>query len=232
MVQYLYAAYSLRDDVEQARRWREILMLIAREEMGHLLMVQNILALLGGPIYIDREDYPFHTPFQAFPFQLERLTRGSWPAIAMQKCPWVWKGTRAAEYAAIRADARARQAARRKTSGPKSITSGKLYHQIVKILGDREKIPDHCFVDAAFGQMSWDDWGRSHRGEPAPKTTTAEVAAQTGSERASLFISKVTTREQAISPWQAFRAGRRPRCGRRIDGRHHILRAVRPIFKT
>jgi hypothetical protein len=27
--------------------------------MGHLLTVQNILALLGGPINIDREDYPW-----------------------------------------------------------------------------------------------------------------------------------------------------------------------------
>ncbi|MBR0882995.1 rubrerythrin [Bradyrhizobium japonicum] len=90
MVQYLYAAYSLRDDVQQARYWREILLLIAREEMGHLLTVQNILALLGGPINIDREDYPFHTPFQAFPFQLERLTHGSL-ACYCYACPWVWK---------------------------------------------------------------------------------------------------------------------------------------------
>src|ERR1700742_5143365 len=105
MVQYLYAAYSLRDDVEQARRWREILLLIAREEMGHLLTVQNILALLGGPINIDREDYPFHTPFQAFPFQLERLTRGSLACYCYAEMPVGLEKKRAAEYAAIRADA-------------------------------------------------------------------------------------------------------------------------------
>src|SRR4051794_30078516 len=87
MVQYLYAAYSLRNDVEQARSWRETLLLIAREEMGHLLTVQNILALLGGPINIDREDYPFDTPFQAFPFQLERLTHGSLACYCYAEMP-------------------------------------------------------------------------------------------------------------------------------------------------
>jgi rubrerythrin len=200
MVQYLYAAYSLRDDVEQARRWREILLLIAREEMGHLLMVQNILALLGGPINIDREDYPFDTPFQAFPFQLERLTRGSLACYCYAEMPVGLEKDpkRAAEYAAIRADAEKHVRQQGENIGAEVNHVGMLYHQIVKILGDREKIPDHCFVDAAFGQMSWDDWGRSYRGEPAPKTTTAEVAAQTGSERANLFISKVMTREQAI----------------------------------
>jgi len=108
MVQYLYAAYSLRDDVEQVRRWREILLLIAREEMGHLLTVQNILALLGGPINIDREDYPVHTPFQAFPFQLERLTRGSLACYCYAEMPVGLDKDpdRAEEYAAIRADAK------------------------------------------------------------------------------------------------------------------------------
>ena len=208
MVQYLYAAYSLRDDVEQVRRWREILLLIAREEMGHLLTVQNILALLGGPINIDREDYPVHTPFQAFPFQLERLTRGSLACYCYAEMPVGLDKDpdRAEEYAAIRADAKKHVEQQGENFGgevkgdeeDKVKHVGELYHQIVEILGDPRKIPDCCFVDAAFGQVSWDDWGRSYRGEPAPKTTTPEVATQTGSERANLFISKVTTREQAI----------------------------------
>ena len=203
MVQYLYAAYSLRDDVEQARRWRETLLLIAREEMGHLLTVQNILALLGGPINIDRGDYPFHTPFQAFPFQLERLTQGSLACYCYAEMPVGLEKDCPAEYAAIRADAETHVRQQGENFGGEVKADevkhvGELYHQIVKILGDPEKIPDHCFVDAAFGQMSWDDWGRSYRGEPAPKTITPEVAAQTGSERANLFINKVTTREQAI----------------------------------
>ena len=50
MVQYLYAAYSLRDDHAKAKKWRKTLLAIAREEMGHLLTVQNILTLLGAAV--------------------------------------------------------------------------------------------------------------------------------------------------------------------------------------
>jgi hypothetical protein len=75
---------------------------------------------------------------------------------------------------------------------------GMLYHHIIEILGNRKEIPDHCFVDAAFGQMSWDDWGRSYRGDPPPKATSPLASAQSGMERANLFIRNVTTRERAI----------------------------------
>jgi hypothetical protein len=237
MVQYLYAAYSLRDDVEQARRWRETLLLIAREEMGHLLTVQNILALLGGPINIDREDYPFHTPFQAFPFQLERLTHGSLACYCYAEMPVGLEKERPAEYAAIRADAETHVKQQGENfggevKGDEVKHVGELYHRIVKILGDPEKIPDHCFVDAAFGQMSWDDWGRSYRGEPAPKTTTPDVATQTGSERASLFISKVTTREQAILALaQLSEQGEGLVAVEELMGGSNILRAVRPYIQ-
>ncbi|MGY3532293.1 ferritin-like domain-containing protein [Bradyrhizobium sp. USDA 4452] len=230
MVQYLYAAYSLRDDVEQARRWRETLLLIAREEMGHLLTVQNILALLGGPINIDREDYPFDTPFQAFPFQLERLTRGSLACYCYAEMPVGLEKDRkrAAEYAAIREDAEKHINQQGENFGAEVKHVGELYHQIVSILGDPEKIPDHCFVDAAFGQMSWDDWGRSYRGDPAPKTTTVEVAAQTGSQRANLFISKVTTREQAILALAGLsEQGEGLVAVEQLMGGNNILRAVR-----
>ena len=237
MVQYLYAAYSLRDDVERARRWRETLLLIAREEMGHLLTVQNILALLGGPINIDREDYPFHTPFQAFPFQLERLTQGSLACYCYAEMPVGLEKERPAEYDAIRADAETHVKQQGENfggevKGDEVKHVGELYHQIVKILGDPEKIPDDCFVDAAFGQMSWDDWGRSYRGEPAPKTTTPEVAAQTGSERANLFISKVTTREQAIlALLELSEQGEGLVEVEELMGGTHILRAIRPSIK-
>jgi hypothetical protein len=230
MVQYLYAAYSLRDDVEQARRWREVLLLIAREEMGHLLTVQNILALLGGPINIDREDYPFETPFQSFPFQLERLTRGSLACYCYAEMPVGLERDpkRAAEYDAIREDAETHVRQQGGKFGAEVKHVGELYHQIVKILGDPRKIPDHCFVDAAFGQMSWDDWGRSYRGEPAPKTTTPEVAVQTGPERASLFIRKVTTREQAILALaELSEQGEGLVEVEELMGGTHVLRAIR-----
>jgi hypothetical protein len=196
MVQYLYAAYSLRDDVKEARGWRETLLLIAREEMGHLLTVQNILALLGGPINIDREDYPWDTPFQAFPFQLERLTRGSLACYCYAEMP---AGLEKVDSTLAQIWEDAKKHVNVKQEQPIEVNHvGKLYHHIIEILGNPKEIPDHCFVDAAFGQMSWDDWGRSYRGDPPSETTSSLAAAQSGMERANMFIRKVTTREQAI----------------------------------
>jgi hypothetical protein len=79
LVQYLYAAYSLKpkDEVPGAGDWRRDLVKIAKEEMGHLITVQNLLRVLGGPITLDREDFPFRSELYPFEFTLERLTRGS-----------------------------------------------------------------------------------------------------------------------------------------------------------
>ena len=65
MVEYLYAAYSLGGDQiphahrPMVQRWQTNILNVAREEMGHLLTVQNLLCLLGGPISFDREDPPW-----------------------------------------------------------------------------------------------------------------------------------------------------------------------------
>src|SRR5579864_5259504 len=58
MVQYLYAAYSLRTDIADKRRrklvesWRAGILAVAKEEMGHLLTVQNLRRLLGSTVEI------------------------------------------------------------------------------------------------------------------------------------------------------------------------------------
>lgn len=84
MVQYLYAAYSLldapqlpQDKVQLVETWREALFEIAREEMGHLASVQNLLHFIGGPLNLEREDFPFRTGLYPFRFKLERLTKDS-----------------------------------------------------------------------------------------------------------------------------------------------------------
>jgi hypothetical protein len=211
MVQYLYAAYSLRADRPPADEWRESLLLIAREEMGHLLTVQNILALLGGPYNIDREDYPYDVPFDAFPFQLERVTKGSLACYVYAEMPPGKE--KEAEMKKIR-----RVAEEHVGEGVRVNHVGTLYSFIVQILADHSKIPDHCFRGTDFGQMSWDEWGRSYQGgQPDDKNDNKNdvkdgghrkqanaavnrsvVAEPKPSTRADLLIRKVITREQAI----------------------------------
>lgn len=81
MVQYLFAAYSLNlsPETDSQRKWvkdwQDQILTVAREEMGHLLTVQNVLCFLGGPTTFQRRDFPWDTPFYPFPFQLHRLSR-------------------------------------------------------------------------------------------------------------------------------------------------------------
>ena len=81
LVQYLYGAYSLHVPAGAGvRDWRNWIVQIAREEMGHLLTVQNLLLAIGGSLHLDRED-PTPDPDQAqaypFPLRLQPLTLSS-----------------------------------------------------------------------------------------------------------------------------------------------------------
>jgi Ferritin-like len=94
MVQYLYAAYSLNEQQadegkrEAVLRWRRTILEIAREEMGHLATVENLLTLIGGPLHFDREDFPIEDPaLWPFPFQLEPLTKLSLAKYVLAETP-------------------------------------------------------------------------------------------------------------------------------------------------
>ena len=90
MVQYLYAAYSLKTPGEVSdpaqkqalvetseTAWPQVLLSIAREEMGHLMTVQNLLLLLGLAPNFEREDFPPRKDLYPFKLHLEPLTRRS-----------------------------------------------------------------------------------------------------------------------------------------------------------
>lgn len=116
LVQYLYAYFSLRDSgltperQAQVDRWRGILFEIAQEEMAHLVSVQNLLRFVGGPISLEREDYPFRSDLYPFHFQLEPLTRDALAKYAFAEMPavdpgQVPPGVTRAEYEEIRSRA-------------------------------------------------------------------------------------------------------------------------------
>lgn len=87
LVQYLYAAYSLQTDSNEfgpeapedaairASKWQECVIQIAKEEMAHLLTVQNVLRVLGGALHFDRESLPLKTPFYPFSLALRPLDK-------------------------------------------------------------------------------------------------------------------------------------------------------------
>ena len=67
MCTYLYAAFSLKTgadegltpaQLEAAKRWRQTILEIAIEEMGHLVAVWNIMSALGGAPRLGRPNFP------------------------------------------------------------------------------------------------------------------------------------------------------------------------------
>jgi hypothetical protein len=96
MAQYLFAAYSLgfppftgAPPGAEARveSWRSTILQIAREEMGHLMTVQNLLRLMGAPLNFEREDFPFRGDLYPFHFTLERLTKKSLAKYIVAEMP-------------------------------------------------------------------------------------------------------------------------------------------------
>src|SRR5258708_10010112 len=103
MVQYLYAAYSLGGkhlelNYERQRvalSWRNVFIEIARQEMGHLATVQNILTLLDDPLRFERQDYQVPSglaltdrqSLYPFPFALEPLTKKSLGKYVLAEMP-------------------------------------------------------------------------------------------------------------------------------------------------
>ena len=96
MVQYLYAAYSLggpqtpSDKRDTVAGWRQLILGIAKEEMGHLATVQNALKFLGAPLAIDRQDYPWDSQIAPYPFTLERVSRRSLARYIVAESPETW----------------------------------------------------------------------------------------------------------------------------------------------
>jgi len=71
LVQYLYAAYSIDPAGPTAALQRTVVQ-IAKEEMGHLITVQNLLRALGADPYFDRENVPLGgMPAGRYPFPLK-----------------------------------------------------------------------------------------------------------------------------------------------------------------
>ena len=90
MVQYLFAAYSVRvheDSPATLRQIQELLIQIAREEMGHLATVQNLLLLIGGPLNFGREHSPYASEIYPFRFKLEPVSLDSLAKYVVAESP-------------------------------------------------------------------------------------------------------------------------------------------------
>ena len=163
MVQYLFAAYSLRDPSQftddkgtLVRDWRKEIATVAREEMGHLVTVQNLLRSLGAPLSLARDEFPMNTGFYPFAFRLEPLSKNSAAKYAFIEMPPIAAtegidGVTAAEIADItkRAD--------EDNTGQPVNRVGKLYEQLKMVI---ESLPATEFSNSSVSQQArFDEWG-------------------------------------------------------------------------
>jgi hypothetical protein len=98
LIQYLYAGYSLADQPPAGPHvpanaqslltsWRLTILRIAREEMAHLVTVQNLRSILGLPASLDREPFPYQSPLYPFPFELEPVSKHSLAKYVVAEMP-------------------------------------------------------------------------------------------------------------------------------------------------
>ena len=95
LVQYLYAGYSLKKpamvtDAQQKaalRTWPRRLADIAKEEMGHLLTVQNLRLLIRQRPDFQREDFPEPPDIYPFTMQLQPLSQASLAKYVVAESP-------------------------------------------------------------------------------------------------------------------------------------------------
>jgi hypothetical protein len=169
LVQYLYAAYSLKSPKEvppehskKVREWKRTLLDIAREEMGHLISVQNLLRLIGGPVNLEREDYPFRSQLYPFPFRFEPLSRASLAKYVVAEMPNIADPTDEVKEIV----ARATSAPAGASGGAGQVNQvGEIYGRVMQLLnvpqqGGEAGLLDEDFVaDPSNRQARYDAWG-------------------------------------------------------------------------
>lgn len=161
MVQYLFTAYSLgapglpADSQAEVRAWQETILGIAKEEMAHLVTVENLLTLLSAPLNFNREEFPHDTLLYPFGFKLERASLESIAAFVCAESPAVWRD--------VPEEQEIRDLAKLDAGAPVNRV-GRLYAELARVVGDPALVADDDFDAASVAfQASWDEWGRGYR---------------------------------------------------------------------
>ena len=222
--------------------WRSSILSVAKEEMGHLLTVQNVLTLLGSPINLYRRDFPYDSRYNPFPPSLEPFSLNSLSCYIYAEMPppdtigrEARGKLRAKRYAGMD-EARQREIIDEATKRVKARfhkitphTVGELYDEIIELISDPDRIPESAFNEATYAmQASWDEWGRGYK--PGPRALDPEgnlmpapphrVANTKPSDRhAHVMVERVATRAQAVKVLKALSGqGEAPHLGENETG--------------
>ncbi len=178
MVQYLYAAYSLESSNAKAKGWQDALLAIAKEEMGHLLTVQNILLAIGGPVSLERDEYPFLSRLYPIPFELKRVSRETLGFYVLAEMPSRTVLTPAENVTVS-------QIIQELNLPPGRVVNrvGRVYNRVLEVVGSLQS--DDFVTEAAEFQADGAQW----------------LAGDFGSF--NLLIPRVSNRDQALAALRA-----------------------------
>jgi hypothetical protein len=162
MVQYLYAAYSVHvtgPNVLELQKVKDLLLQIAREEMGHLATVQNLLHLVGGPLNLGRDQAPYANEIYPFRFALEPVTLGSLAKYVTAESPGELPDDMADEDKKL-VD-RIRREATAANDGNEVRHVGRIFERLAVLFGDTDdSVSDEDFrTDTAALQATAADMG-------------------------------------------------------------------------
>ena len=199
MVQYLYAAYSLGGDQvaecdrELVKCWREIVLGIAKEEMGHFISVQNVLRVIGAPLNFNRQDFPWDSTLYPFEFNLEPFTLSSLAKYVFAESPVGWLKITPhddAEMKEIKQEIKSYI-----SEAEHGDPVGKLFEQILTIINDPKLINNDVFLPKTYPyQAKFDEWGRGYAGGARGNSTKANVRGAP-----DVLVVPLSSRTDAIS---------------------------------
>lgn len=238
MVEYLYAAYSLGgpqvgEHADTVRDWQDQLVTVAREEMGHLLTVQNALLLVGGPVSFERDDYPWSNPFCSFDFELEPLTLTSLAKYVYTEMP-------PPDSLERKEDKETVATVEEMVGSYARAPVGELYGRIIDLVNDRAEVPDSAFQAGSYDyQANWDEWGRGYRPESHKPYAKDPDVPPPHTRRATVIVEKCATRTElaaALSEIASQGEAEHLRSNRKEEASHfdrfaHMFRAYERILE-
>ncbi|MGC1424372.1 MAG: ferritin-like domain-containing protein, partial [Terracidiphilus sp.] len=174
MVQYLYAAYSLGGPQvptkyhRKVKEWQDSILAVAREEMGHLLTVQNVLTFLGAGFSLSRDQFPWSIEW----FNIEPFCMGSLACYVNAEMP-------ESETFAERKEIEELVKKHLDKNSPPVHPVAEIYRQVMDLLADSKRIPESALHPETYSlQASWDQWGRGYKPDPRPLDAAGNLEAR------------------------------------------------------
>jgi hypothetical protein len=203
LAQYLYSAYSLNPDVQQAADAQLKIIEVAKQEMAHLITVQNILLALGAKVDLNRENFPKDPKDYPFPVVLEPLSSDALAKYVTTESPTIDKVAPADRNDVI---AIAKQADRTVTGTARKVNHvGVIYAKLYWLFQQADAAEGPWLLDADVIECFVRSFGAGFHledGDFADPTTVGNFAAtptEWGVSDAAMHVDSGTPRSKALA---------------------------------